>query len=239
MPNKLKKCRRCGVLKSKDSFVDILGTPNPKGAYCADCHLIRLTEWEEKAKEEKESKIRKLKIIYGEWWRNYCLPHDFDRDIYYERDYCPYCGHKLPPYDLRDNPVPGSFHGHAHLDHMDPLQLGGEDSIRNVVYVCDDCNYKKGNRSFLEWMKKLTPNQREISREIYEAKHGHPPESFVPGLPNERSDGVSAELYFDEEELRNMYPKPIVDGPPKSGPASIRLVLDIDDEGNFVIKTEV
>jgi 5-methylcytosine-specific restriction endonuclease McrA len=238
MLNEVKKCRRCGVPKSKDSFVDISGAPNPRGGYCTDCHLIRVTEWEQKAKEEKESKIRKLKIIYGEWWRNYSLPRDFDRDIYFERDYCPYCGHKLPPYDIKDQRITGDSHIHTHLDHMDPLQLGGEDSIRNVVYVCEDCNHKKGKRSFIEWIKKLSPNQREISREIYEAKHGHPPESFVPGLPNERCDGVAAELFCDEEELKKMYPKPIVDGPPKSGPASITLAIDIDNEGNFVITTE-
>mgnify|MGYP001616935991 CR=1 FL=1 len=217
-------------------FVDVSGVPNPKGGYCIDCHTIRVKEWEQEAREEKESKLRKLKIIYGEWWKHYCLPQEFSDDLYAERESCPYCGAKLPPQYLGDHPTLGSFRGRAHLDHMDPLQLGGEDSIRNVVYACDDCNYKKGKCSFIDWLKILSPEQREISRAIYEEKHGHPPESFLPGEPNERCDGISAELCLDEEELKEMYPEPIVDGPPNN--KSIVLSLEFDDEGNIVINAD-
>lgn len=230
--NKVKKCRRCGALKSKDCFVDISGVPNPRGANCADCHLIRNKELEYALKEAKEAKLRKLKILYGEWWRHYCLPQQFDEDIYSERNFCPYCGNKLPP-----NHLGGPIRDCAQLDHMDPLHLGGEDSIRNVVYVCDKCNYKKSKLPFLEWLKILTPKQRAISRGIYVQKHGHPPEDFVLGLPRERSSGIYFELCLDEEELRAMHPKPIVDGPP--GHVSTRLTISIDDNGNFIVNSKI
>ncbi len=187
---------------------------------------------------EKESKLRKLKIIYGEWWQHYCLPQEFAYDIYVERDFCPYCGSKLPPQYVGADSSTLPFRGRAQLDHMDPLHLGGEDSIRNVVYVCDTCNYKKGRSSFLDWLKVLKPKYRELGREIYEVKHGHPPESFEPGEPNERCDGLSAELCMDEEDLRNLYPKPIVDGPPKDHCITITLSVSVDDVGNLKFDTE-
>jgi len=236
--SKTKKCRRCGEIKLKDLFVDVSGIKNPRGGYCLECHLIRDKELKEKAKEENKSKLRKLKIIYGKWWRHYCLPLEFSDDLYSERDYCPYCGNQLPPHYLGNHPELGTFRGRAHLDHMDPLELGGEDSIRNVVYVCDKCNYKKGKQPFTKWIKKLNPKYSEISRKIYESKHGHAPENFVSGDPNERCDGIAGELCIDEDELRKMYPAPMVSGPPENTSFSITMSVSINVEANNVNGTE-
>ncbi|BCS94544.1 hypothetical protein DSLASN_01760 [Desulfoluna limicola] len=237
--NPLKKCRRCGEHKPKNIFVDISGNLNPRGAYCSDCHLIRVEEWKQAAIEERESKLRKLRIIYGEWWRHYCLPKEFADEIYNERDFCPYCGDKLPPQYIGADASTSLFRGRAHLDHMDPLNKGGEDSIRNVVYVCDNCNYKKGKRTFIDWLQTLKPKYRAISREIYETKHGHPPESFEQGEPNGRCDGSSFELCMDEEDLRELYPTPIVNGPPVNKSITITASFSIDDNGNIKVDTKV
>lgn len=236
--NPLRKCRRCGERKPKDVFVDRSGDLNPKGGYCGDCHIVRVKEWKLAAKEGKESKLRKLKIIYGKWWRHYCLPQEFADDMYDERDFCPYCGNKLPPQYVGADPSIAPFRGRAQLDHMDPLHIGGEDSIRNVVYVCDKCNYRKGKRSFLDWLGVLEPKCQALCRDIYEAKHGHPPESFVPGEPSERCDGIAAELCMGEEDLREMYPNPIVDGPPTNHSMTITLSVSIDGDSNIACDTE-
>lgn len=235
----LKKCRECGESKPTERFVDASGVFNPRGWYCSDCYLIRVEKWKQAAIEERQSKLRKLKIIYGEWWQHYCLPREFASDIYNERDFCPYCGDKLPPEYLGEDPTKKPFRDRAHLDHMDPLNMGGEDSIRNVVYVCDKCNYRKGRQAFLNWLQTLKPKYRAISREIYENKHGHPPEAFKPGDPNERCDGVAGELCLSEEDLREMYPVPSVNGPPTNLSITITVSLSLDDDGNIKVNTNI
>jgi hypothetical protein len=109
---------------------------------------------------------------------------------------------------------------------MDPLEVGGEDSIRNVVFCCSSCNIKKGSKPFLIWLKQLKPKYRKLVREIYTAKHGHQPEKFKKGPPFPRTNGLSYELTLDEAELRDMYPEPIVDGPPKKD-FTINISLDV------------
>ena len=44
--------------------------------------------------------------------------------------------------------------------------------------VCEECNLKKGDMPFVEWLKKLSPKCQEMSREVYIRKHGFPPELF-------------------------------------------------------------
>jgi hypothetical protein len=215
------------------------GDLNPRGGYCSDCHLIRVEEWKQAVIEERDSKFRKLKIIYGEWWRHYCLPREFAGDIYDERDFCPYCGDKLPPQYIDADSSTNPFRGRAQLDHMDPLNIGGEDSIRNVVYVCDKCNYKKGKRAFLNWLQVLKPKYRTISQEIYETKHGHSPEAFEPGVPNGRCDGVAYELCMTEEDLREQFPTPQANGPPTNHSITITASLSIDDDGNIKVDTKI
>jgi len=99
---------------------------------------------------------------------------------------------------------------------MDPLALGGEDSIRNVVYVCDTCNFNKSDMPFLQWIDKLDDEHRDLSTAIYIEKHGHSPEEFKKGAPTLRTEGVFADLLLDEEELKMFYPVPIVTGPPEN-----------------------
>lgn len=153
-------------------------------------------------KEEKLC-ISKLKIIYGKYWKHYALPHQFATTLFHERDFCPYCGVKLDE--------------NSHIDHMDPLELGGEESIKNAVFCCSSCNIKKGAKPFLLWLKNLKPKYRKIAREIYTAKHGNPPEKFRKGTQTQRSGAgcLDYELLLDEDELKEMYPEPIVDGPPE------------------------
>lgn len=93
------------------------------------------------------------------------------------RDFCLYCGVKIEKVqDL--TPQGNSAHSYLHLDHMDPLSLGGEDSKNNTVFCCVSCNLKKKNKLFTKWLEELEPKYRKLSRRIYIEKHGRKPEKF-------------------------------------------------------------
>ena len=56
-------------------------------------------------------------------------------------------------------------------DHMIPLVLGGEHSLRNIVIVCPTCNGRKARLSYDEWLERIDPQHRErvlaVCRERY------------------------------------------------------------------------
>lgn len=162
---------------------------------------------------EEAAKTRKLEILFGPWWRHYAVPYEFPATLYVAQLSCPYCGGRLGPLPILLPEAVGEGQT-AHLDHMDPLSLGGEDSVRNALYVCRACNLAKGKRSFVDWLSMLTPACREIARRIYQEKHGHAPEAFIPGVKQTRLSLPRLELLLDEAVLRRLFPKPIVSGPP-------------------------
>jgi len=59
-----------------------------------------------------------------------------------------------------------------HTDHMIPLLLGGEHSLRNIVIVCPECNARKARLSYPEWVQRVDPEHRPrviaLYRERYE-----------------------------------------------------------------------
>ena len=161
------------------------------------------------------AKARKLEIMCGLWWRHYAVPYEFPVTLYSERSCCPYCGKPLGPLALLIPDNNDTQTEAAQLDHMDPISKGGEDSIRNAVYACKRCNAAKGNRLFVAWLAKLPAELAEAAREIYTAKHGHPPEAFVQRQRQARLTLPRLELSLDEGVLRRLFPKPIVSGPPE------------------------
>ncbi len=196
------------------------GSSNPKGHYCHACHIEKVKEWHQAALEEEKSNITKLKIVYGKYWQHYASPEEFFTTLRDERDFCPYCGisfNKVTPNKFNEAPY--------HLDHMDPLDKGGEHSIRNVIFCCGPCNIKKRKQSFLNWLEKLKPKYRELSRNIYTKKHGHQPEEFVEGCNMGRgSQDMEFATGQTVEELKKQFPKPKVDRPPSNQP----LVIELD-----------
>ena len=95
------------------------------------------------------------------------------------RNFCLYCGEVISKvYDWK---VDGkSAKTYLHRDHMNPLSLGGEDTDDNTVYCCTNCNIKKGNKNFIEWLKLLEPDYSKLAREVYIQKHKYIPEDFKP-----------------------------------------------------------
>jgi hypothetical protein len=221
---KTKKCHRCNNILPIDKFVDISGSPNIRGHYCLSCHLERVKEWHQTAIDQEKANIRKLQIVYGDYWQHYASPDFFGTSLYNERDFCPYCGTRFC------DVIPNKFNKTLfHLDHMDPLDLGGEDSIRNTVFCCGPCNIKKGKRSFIQWLETLAPKYQKLAQSIYSEKHGHFPEQFKEGCNSERgSIDLEFAIYKTEEELKKLYPIPIVDKPPSNQPVEITYKVDVN-----------
>ncbi|HQR78513.1 MAG TPA: HNH endonuclease signature motif containing protein [Burkholderiaceae bacterium] len=162
----------------------------------------------------EQAKVRKLQIIFGPWWRHYAVPYEMRWTLWAEREFCPYCSNPLgaPPLPSTEEEVERS----AHIDHMDPLSRGGEESIRNAVYVCATCNMAKGRRLFSDWLARLPEANRTQARAIYIDKHGNPPEAFRPGRSLPRQPVGRLELGLAESVLKKLFPKPVVIGPPRS-----------------------
>jgi len=95
------------------------------------------------------------------------------------RNFCLYCGKIIyKAYDWTKDSK--SVKTYLHRDHMNPLSLGGEDNDHNTVYCCTSCNVKKGNKTFIEWLKLLNLKYSKLSREVYIQKQKHIPEDFKP-----------------------------------------------------------
>lgn len=101
------------------------------------------------------------------------------RNIFEGRETCLYCGSEIIKIS-NSHEEPLTKWEDIHLDHMDPLSLGGKDNERNTVYCCANCNLKKGNKSFSDWLQCLDEKQKALSRNIYIQKHKRSPEEFKP-----------------------------------------------------------
>jgi 5-methylcytosine-specific restriction endonuclease McrA len=53
------------------------------------------------------------------------------------------------------------------IDHIIPLSLSGENTERNVVVCCSQCNYRKGAMTYLNWVKKLPVELRTNAKRLY------------------------------------------------------------------------
>lgn len=168
---------------------------------------------------DEAAKTRKLEILFGPWWRHYAIPYEFPATLYVAQSTCPYCDGRLGPLPILE-PDAAQEGQTAHLDHMDPLSRGGEDSIRNAVYVCARCNLAKGKRLFVTWLGTLPPDGQDRARAIYTEKHSQPPEAFQPGPRQARLDLPRRELQLNESVLHRLFPRPIVDGPPRTATAT-------------------
>jgi CRISPR/Cas system Type II protein with McrA/HNH and RuvC-like nuclease domain len=162
--------------------------------------------------DAEQQTIRKLKILYGKWWPHYTLPLELKWTLYAEHDTCPYCSTALQmPSGIE---AIGQEEAARHIDHMDPLSRGGEESFRNAICACAKCNMAKGKQLFANWLATLPESRQAAVRAIYVEKLGRSPEQFQPGPKQLRLVATRLELAFDEQVLRVLYPKPVVNGPP-------------------------
>jgi len=71
--------------------------------------------------------------------------------------HCAYCGSRL----LRKQ-----------TDHMNPVGLGGEHSLRNIVIVCPDCNARKATLSYEKWIERVDQQHRARVAALYVERYG-------------------------------------------------------------------
>jgi 5-methylcytosine-specific restriction endonuclease McrA len=193
---------------------DMVGKPLALGRFCSACGDRRAKDIADDLARRRINVVRNLKAAYGVWWRHYTPPHFWAEELRRERDHCPYCGTNLP--ELRHGGPQGQLR--AVLDHMDPVSLGGEDSLRNVIVCCSSCNSRKKNKSFMRWLSELPEPFRSTCRCLYVAKHQHEPELFDSTWDSYTtcSDGVPLFFDLDEQdflrEMRGMLP--LAKGPP-------------------------
>lgn len=207
------------------------GALSPRGVFCSVCGPERARLEIQLIHQRKANVLRNLWAAYGAWWKHYTPPLGWKELLRSEGDNCPYCGVVLTDWQVVLSVST------AVVDHMDPLSLGGEDSLRNAVCCCARCNSLKKNKSFTKWLTELSSECRSLSREIYEFKHKHPPEAFVQGAQELRMGHIPMFLELDElqfnKDLRGRLP--LVNEPPSqyledlvsphSGPVNINELL--------------
>ena len=211
MKKKEKVCRGCNRTRPYADFVTSSGDQSNSGRYCLPCNTAKQERERQARIQERKFLIEKYRIVYGEYWRHYAAPKFFYDDLYEERDFCPYCGIKFV--DAEGCSLNGSG---MHIDHMDPLFKGGEDSIRNAVFCCSSCNYKKGRLSFGKWLQKLEPEFQCLARQIYIDRHGHSPVDFFEGSYWSTYGDTELLCYRSLGDIQHSYPTPIVNGPPSA-----------------------
>ena len=176
MQSSKKRCEGCNTTKPKTEFVSRFGFKSPRGQLCHAC-------WAAKQKYEA------VALMDG-------------------RESCLYCGVVIPM--VRDYDKQGKVtKTYLHMDHMDPvsrggydpftydLELGGftEDTSRNCVYCCSNCNLQKSDMLYVEWLEVIPVENRQLALQIYIERNGASPEEFVP-QDNELS--VEIDIRFGE-----------------------------------------
>jgi len=71
--------------------------------------------------------------------------------------HCAYCGSQLV---------------RKQTDHMHPVGLGGEHSLRNIVIVCPDCNARKATLSYEKWIDRVAPQHRARVASLHVERYG-------------------------------------------------------------------
>ena len=193
-----KLCKGCNRIKKKSKFIATCGQPNPRAKYCGECFNRRKEEARIEILDREAKYLEWCKKEYGEEYLAYVIPSNMNYILFFERDFCPYCGNQLRPKGDRAI-FSEDIKTHSNLEHMDPLCSGGEDTLRNTIYICAFCNQRKGEKPFLEWLKTLKPEYQDFARKIYIEKHGHKPEDFVAGPPTDRVSNTGVWYMYPDE----------------------------------------
>ena len=206
----MKTCRDCSCVYPRVLATKSDGNRSIWGFYCPSCGTRRAREYVEFLHQREINIARNLWIAYRGWWKHFTPPHGWKQLLRCERKTCPYCG------CLLTDDLPPRAASTAVIDHMDPLSLGGEDSLRNAVYCCNCCNGTKKNKLFIRWLSELSEPFRTQSRMLYVFKHEHQPEVFETGSFEFRTEGIPMFLELNEKEFKTELHGmlPLVDGPP-------------------------
>lgn len=83
------------------------------------------------------------------------------------------------------------------VDHLTPVEQGGDDSFNNLVSACANCNYSKGNRTEEQYIKARNKKHRSkmINKTQFFAEQKTPP---------------TPAMFFSPECLKSPFEKPKV-----------------------------
>ena len=160
----MKNCNTCGETKPLDEYDKSKGS---RDGYRNKCKACRATYYRDRYQSDHErSKVvakvkahkRRKHYTYGDF-----TAADWDRLVEAYGPVCMKCGSK-------DN---------LSLDHVVPLSLYGEHSIKNAQILCLDCNKQKGNRSCADYRPYLAFEEQDWQK--HEVPVGLNPLALVAG----------------------------------------------------------
>ena len=117
--SKLKECRDCKEIKSLDYFVNNHVFKDGKDTLCNPCNRKRVHADRKKTKRPHNKNRKQSSIIYREIIIDFLVKRDGFN--------CMLCGQTL------ENRI-------IHIDHIDPVALGGAHIMENVRLAHSTCN---------------------------------------------------------------------------------------------------
>lgn len=61
------------------------------------------------------------------------------------------------------------------VDHLTPVEQGGDDSVNNLVSACQNCNYSKGNRTEHQYIKDRNKKHKQMMNKTRFFEHDKTP----------------------------------------------------------------
>ena len=117
----------------------------------AEKNLIKQAKIES-LNEEKKKKEQRNKAIVASYTNQSRQAAESIKNDLKVNDFCPYCGNSIG-----QNP---------HADHLYPISLGGFSVEENMVYVCSDCNLKKGSMTLREFIQKHNIDRDKVEENL-------------------------------------------------------------------------
>ena len=80
-------------------------------------------------------------------------------------------GHKRCHYCCRQLNYVSGYRNSATVEHMFPRSQGGTLAIVNCLVVCKECNEKRGNKKFVDFVNKAPRREWLLSKALEAKKH--------------------------------------------------------------------
>lgn len=118
-----------------------------------------------RVKKYKNANPEKVALWAGRRWQRIAEQHDQTvsptaiYNLFSQATHCPYCGTNLHSDSEKS------------LDHMDAVALGGVHGLSNLIVCCRQCNQRKSDKPFWEWLANLNEPWRTQANELYARLH--------------------------------------------------------------------
>jgi hypothetical protein len=225
---KTKICKTCKQTTPSDQFLTQELKFTPRASSCYACVKIWYAERLQKIKESEAQLLSHtlayLYILWREFPSIYLEATPFDimsGCMSYTDQTCLYCG-----YDFNvsfEQALNGIQPLQKHSDHMDALNIGGLDHLRNFAYSCQTCNAKKGSKNFATWFFKCPSERQELILQYYQNRHERHPSDFIKASPIPRDEN-SRRFLNERLKVGNIITDFVTSG------TGIRILVDMSEE---------